>query len=87
MGAEGIGRPAVESVKDGMMGWEYESGERTKSGGRRRRRRRHTIRRPALTLAIIAVIISSQKWLVDINRVRDSFAEAVAGESHFGQIS
>lgn len=42
----------------------------------------HTVSRPALTLAVIAVVISHNVGLVDVNRVRDGFAEAVTRKRH-----
>lgn len=38
--------------------------------------------RAALSLAVIAVIIASEKGLVDVNRVGDSLAKTVSAERH-----
>lgn len=43
---------------------------------------RLTVSRSALTLAVITVVIAHNIGLVNVNSVRDSFAEAVTGERH-----
>jgi hypothetical protein len=45
-----------------------------------------TVGRPALTLAVIAVIVPRDQGLLNIDAVRHSFAEAVASENHVGGI-
>lgn len=51
-------------------------------GKGRRRGGAHTVGRTSLTLAVIAVIVTCDKRLLDVNRVSDCFAETVTSERH-----
>lgn len=44
----------------------------------------NTVSRPALALAVVAVVVSDNVGLVDVDRVGDGSAEAVTSERHFG---
>lgn len=46
---------------------------------------RHTVGRARLALAVVAVVVAGNDWRVDVNGVRDRFAQAVSGENHFGE--
>lgn len=43
-----------------------------------------TVCRAGLPLAVIAVVVCGDEWLVNVDRVGDGFAEAVTLENHFG---
>lgn len=44
-----------------------------------------TVSRARLALAVVAVVVAGNDWRVDVNGVRDRFAEAVSGENHLGE--
>jgi hypothetical protein len=44
----------------------------------------HTVCRTSLALAVIAVVVSDVEG-ISVDRVRDSLAEAVTGETHFAR--
>lgn len=46
-----------------------------------------TVGRTTLTLAVVAVVISRNGRLVDVDRVSDSFAQTVTGERHSEDVS
>jgi hypothetical protein len=41
-----------------------------------------TVRRSALALAIITVIVTNDVWFIDVNGVSDCFAETMAVKNH-----
>lgn len=45
-----------------------------------------TVGRAALTLAVIAVVVTDERGLVDVDGVRDGLAETVSAENHVGQV-
>ena len=45
-----------------------------------------TVGRATLALAVIAVVIGSRKWLVDVDRVGHGPAETVSSDRHFDEI-
>lgn len=45
-----------------------------------------TVGRARLALAVVAVVVTGNDWRVDVNGVRDRFAQAVSGENHLGEV-
>jgi hypothetical protein len=64
--------------KGGLRGWCWNGKE---SRGRKGKQE-HTVSRAALALAVIAVVVADEEGRVDVNAIRDGFAETMAGDSH-----
>lgn len=45
---------------------------------------KHTVGAARLTLTVVAVVVASEEWLLNVSRVGDGLAQAVSGERHDG---